>query len=122
MFPAFQLEQSNPGASLETKLTKLQELEKLHDNHGMRAFRMSRAPEWRAYYALYKQLCSYTHMSTAVAGANMRKVAIQGCAEIPDFHFTRELFVKCVEMWDQVARLALRLSFVIIGTSEDRIH
>lgn len=114
MFPAFYLELSNPGVSLEIKLTRLRELEDAHRNHGKIAFKMSRAPEWHRYYELYKQLCSYTHMSTVVAGANMRKVATEGYAEIPDFHFDRVLFVKCAEMWDQVARLALGLCFVIM--------
>jgi hypothetical protein len=107
IFPAFYLELSNPGAPLETKLTQLRKLEESHDNHGKSAFQMSGVPEWRGYYDLYKELCSYTHLSTAVASANMRKVAIQGYSEIPDFHFDRELFVKCVEMWAKVCHLAM---------------
>lgn len=114
MFPAFYLELSNPDAPLETKLTQLRELEESHDNHGKSAFQMSGFPEWREYYDLYKELCSYTHLSTAVASANMRKVATQSHTEIPEFHFDRELFIKCVEMWAKVSHLALRLCVVIM--------
>ena len=114
MFPAFRLDIMTPGTSLETKFNRLQELVESRATYGKRAFRTSGVPEWRRYYDLYRQLCSYTHLSMAVAGTNMRKVATEGYGEILDFHFDRELFVKCVQMWNEVAQLALRLCLVIM--------
>lgn len=110
MFPAYYLDFQHPRMSVESKLTSLRKLEESHVTHGKKAFAMSGVPEWKRYYRLYKQLCSYTHISMAVTGKAMRTIATEGYAESTDFHFDRELFVRCTRMWREVTALALTLA------------
>jgi hypothetical protein len=116
MFTAYYIDIKNPECSLETKMKLLAKLEADKLTFGKKAFKLSGVPSWEAYHATYLELCSYTHLSVSVTGPKLRKVDEAGYPDSLDVHFDKALFVACVQMWQQIARVAGELCVSLMKT------
>jgi hypothetical protein len=113
MFPAYYLDTTSPNGDLAGKLQLLLQLEESRVGFGKRAFEMSGVNKWKYYYKLYQQLCAYTHLSLAVTGQNIRRIAEGGFREMEIPRFDVAEFQRCVEMWKEIAALALDLTLTL---------
>ena len=65
---------------------------------------------WDEHYILYKELCSYVHLSVSIGGEEIIKIIQGGYGELLDFEYDSESFKKCYDIWMHIAQLANQLA------------
>ena len=89
-------------------------MENTRKGYGKPVFEMSEIDEWEHYYTLYRQLCSFTHLSYHITGKNIAMVAEQNFTEFLTPRFDKKRFLDCVNMWQEITKLAIHLAEMLM--------
>lgn len=114
LFLAYDLEINNLAASLDDKLTMMEDLEEQGRSHGKSVFKNSGLERWEDYYDVYRDLCVYVHTSRKVTGERMLKIAKDGFGEIIRPILDIEAFNRCVDAWEKVVNVAIILTNALL--------
>jgi hypothetical protein len=114
LFLAYGLETNNLTASLDDKLAMMEELEKQGHNHGKTVFKNSGLEGWEDHYDVYRELCTYVHISRKVTGERVLKIAKDGFSEIIGPVFDIDAFKRCLDAWEKVANLVVILTNALL--------
>ncbi|HMN23966.1 MAG TPA: hypothetical protein PKE38_05675 [Ignavibacteriaceae bacterium] len=122
LFPAYYLDITYPKANLNKKLKNMLSLENNKLNYGYKIFKMSTIDNWEDYYSLYRDLCSYVHLSRKVAGDSIRKIALKGYGEMLDVNFDKKRFTECVIVWKRIAALSSTLAVSLLNALQIEVY
>lgn len=118
LFTVYYLEITFREMSLQDKIEEFKNLEQKGKTHGKQVFTRVGLNNWNENYTLYRELCSYVHLSVSIGGEEIRKVIQDGYGELLDFEYDSESFKKCYDIWMHIARLANQLAVNFLKSFE----
>ena len=92
VFTAYYLEITFKGMSLQDKIEEFKNLEHKGKTHGKKVFTRVGLNNWDEYYTLYRELCSYVHLSASIGGKEIIQVIQNGYGKLLDFEYHSDIF------------------------------
>jgi hypothetical protein len=89
---------------------KLKKIEQEDLPYGKPVFENSGYSNWRESYALYKELCQYTHVHMNASLKMAKEIAKRGLPEALEVEYNRQSFIQCSTAWRKVARVCVSLA------------
>lgn len=115
-----QIELKMTGALLSDKISAWQTLEDDRKSHGKQVFKDSGLPNWTQHYALYRELCGYTHASIGTYRSDVELMASSGQMLLP--FYSRTAFNAIFDFWTRVVQVvteATKALYADLGQSPE---